>query len=194
MLGALPDRLRADDLVAVANASGDVDLWRLASEYLPLTFSRRHGDPSRPWNSSRSSFATRTATAARLPRQLARHLSELGGPGLVVPGVRGVHGRVFLNASTADGYNPYRISRAGVDWEVPEPDNPWANIGYWGDHQIIYLLKLLETSERFHPGRLDASSTGPGSRHADVPYRIATYAEIAGDPHDTIRFDADHDA
>ena len=24
----------------------------------------------------------------------------------------------FLNASTADGYNPYRITRAGIDWEV----------------------------------------------------------------------------
>ncbi|MFW2382789.1 MAG: hypothetical protein ACN4GZ_13600, partial [Acidimicrobiales bacterium] len=28
----------------------DVDLSRLVNEYLPLTFSRRHGDPSRPWN------------------------------------------------------------------------------------------------------------------------------------------------
>jgi hypothetical protein len=26
------------------------DLIRLCYEYLPLTFSRRHGDPSRPWN------------------------------------------------------------------------------------------------------------------------------------------------
>ena len=27
--------------------------------------------------------------------------------------------------------------------------NPWANIGYWSDHQIVYLVKLLETAERF---------------------------------------------
>jgi hypothetical protein len=58
---------------------------------------------------------------------------------------------IFLDATTADGYNPYRISRSGIDWEVPEPENPWSNIGYWSDHQIIYLLKLLETSERFRP-------------------------------------------
>jgi hypothetical protein len=57
----------------------------------------------------------------------------------------------FLNATTADGYNPYRITREGVDWEVPEPDNPWANIGYWSDHQIIYLQKLLEISRAAAP-------------------------------------------
>ena len=50
----------------------------------------------------------------------------------------------FVNASTADGYNPYRITRDGIDWEVVDPHDPWAHIGYWGDHQIIYLLKLLE--------------------------------------------------
>jgi len=45
----------------------------------------------------------------------------------------------FLNATTVDGYNPYRITYQGLDWEVPEPSNPWSNIGYWSDHQIIYL-------------------------------------------------------
>jgi hypothetical protein len=60
----------------------------------------------------------------------------------------------FLNATTADGYNPYRVTRAGIEWEVPEPHNPWANIGYWNDHQIIYLQKLLEMAEQVQPGRL----------------------------------------
>ena len=50
----------------------------------------------------------------------------------------------FVSASTADGYNPYRITRDGIDWEVIDPADPWAHIGYWGDHQLIYLLKLLE--------------------------------------------------
>ncbi|HSG79083.1 MAG TPA: hypothetical protein VLD62_05830, partial [Acidimicrobiia bacterium] len=35
--------------------SGDPDLERLAAEFLPLSFSRRHGDPSRPWNTFRIS-------------------------------------------------------------------------------------------------------------------------------------------
>ena len=43
----------------------------------------------------------------------------------------------FMNATTADGYNPYRITRDGIDWEAPDPHDPWANIGYWGDHQVI---------------------------------------------------------
>ena len=80
---------------------------------------------------------------------------------------------VFLDATTADGYNPYRISRSGIDWEVPEPSNPWANIGYWSDHQVIYLVKLLEASRRFHPGRLEALVDRAVFTHADVPYRIA---------------------
>ena len=53
----------------------------------------------------------------------------------------------FLNATTFDGYNPYRVTKGGFDWETIEPDNPWAYIGYWGDHQIIYLLKFLEFIE-----------------------------------------------
>ena len=49
----------------------------------------------------------------------------------------------FVNASTADGYNPYRITRDGFDWEVHDPHDPWSHIGYWGDHQGVYLLKFL---------------------------------------------------
>ncbi|NIP14298.1 MAG: hypothetical protein GWM88_06045, partial [Pseudomonadales bacterium] len=41
----------------------------------------------------------------------------------------------FVNTTTADGYNPYRVTKDGYDWEAPEPDEPWANFGYWGDHQ-----------------------------------------------------------
>ena len=33
----------------------------------------------------------------------------------------------------------------------PSPRTP-GNIGYWGDHQIIYLLKLLESAEAHFPG------------------------------------------
>ena len=49
----------------------------------------------------------------------------------------------FLNAMTPEGFNPYKINRQGIDWEIPDPNNPWAQIGYWGDHQVIYFAKLL---------------------------------------------------
>ncbi len=90
-----------------------------------------------------------------------------------------------------DGYNPYRITRAGINWEIPEPGNPWANIGYWSDHQIIYLQKLMEFSVRVHPGRLRASLELPILSYANVPYRIKPYAELLKDPYNTIRFDYD---
>jgi hypothetical protein len=41
------DKSALDQLVASVD---DRDLHRLCKEYLPLKFSRRHGDPSRPWN------------------------------------------------------------------------------------------------------------------------------------------------
>jgi hypothetical protein len=95
----------------------------------------------------------------------------------------------FLNASTADGYNPYRVTREGFDWEVPEPDNPWAYIGYWGDHQIIYLLKFLEQHEKFFPGQLLETFKEPTFVYANVPYRVKNYDDILKNPQDTIDFD-----
>ena len=49
-LAALPDSVSVMELRAWADGIEDPDLERLALEYLPLTFSRRHGDPTRPWN------------------------------------------------------------------------------------------------------------------------------------------------
>ncbi len=92
-------------------------------------------------------------------------------------------------ATTADGYNPYRINRAGLDWEVPDENNPWANIGYWSDHQIIYLQKLLEAGERFRPGQLRQRLNQPCLSYANVPYRIKPYADLLKDPYNTIVFD-----
>ena len=46
----LPDQFDLFDLRELINQSSCTDFKRLAGEYLPLKFSRRHGDPSRPWN------------------------------------------------------------------------------------------------------------------------------------------------
>ncbi|HUL55136.1 MAG TPA: hypothetical protein VLT83_17160, partial [Opitutaceae bacterium] len=96
----------------------------------------------------------------------------------------------FVNASTLDGYNPYRVAHAGIEWEVPDPENPWASIGYWGDHQAVYLLRLLEWSGRFHPGRLEAWLRRDLFSYANVPYRITDYHAMRRNPHATIEFDA----
>ena len=46
----LPERFGYQALLASAALQNDPQLLRLCHEYLPLTFGRRHGDPSRPWN------------------------------------------------------------------------------------------------------------------------------------------------
>ncbi len=81
--------------------------------------------------------------------------------------------------------------RNGIDWESPDPDDPWSYIGYWGDHQIIYLQKLLELSNNYHPGKLDELLSKEIFAYANVPYRIKSYQEILKNPQDTITFDRD---
>ena len=95
----------------------------------------------------------------------------------------------FVNASTMDGYNPYRITKEGIDWEVEEPDDPWSYIGYWGDHQIIYLQKLLELSRAFHPDRLGNLLHEPIFCYANVPYRIRSFTALLENPKNTVDYD-----
>jgi len=183
------------DLVARAEASGDADLERLAREYLPLTWSRRHGDPSRPWNL----FALDTHDADGSPRlryegnwrdifqnwEALLHAFPAYAEAAVVK---------FVNASTRDGFNPYRVSREGFDWERPDPSDPWAHIGYWGDHQIVYLQRLIDVCERHEPRALSQLLRRRLFVFADVPYRIANHDQILADPHETITFDVARDA
>jgi hypothetical protein len=49
-LKQLPDLLTLKTLKEFAKSQKSKDFERLCNEYLPLKFSRRHGDPSRPWN------------------------------------------------------------------------------------------------------------------------------------------------
>ena len=162
---ACPSSCRAASCWAAAREQCDPDLERLAQEYLPLTFSRRHGDPSRPWND----FPIAVRDAAGQPlldyqgnwRDLFQNWEALAPS---FPGyLEGMIAK-FLDASTADGHNPYRVTRAGFEWEVQDPHDAWSHIGYWGDHQVIYLLRLLELSARFQPGRLQAL-LGPAALH-----------------------------
>jgi len=187
----LPKALPYRQLVAAARAVGDPQLERVCREYLPLTFSRRHGDPSRPWN--RFSITTRNADDTRSLnyegnwRDIFQNWEALA---VSFPGYTSGMVCRFLNASTADGYNPYRITRNGIDWEVVDPHDPWSYIGYWGDHQIIYLLKLLEQLERHEPEELRRLLAREIFAYANVPYRIKPYEKLLENPKDTVVFDA----
>lgn len=192
-LAELPAELERSELLARVTALEDPDLTRIASSYLPLTFSRRHGDPSRPWNKFsirlRDSQGQRRLAYEGNWRDIFQNWEALC---LSYPEFLDAAIAKFLNASTADGYNPYRITQAGIEWEEPDPEDPWASIGYWGDHQVVYLLKLLEWSARLHPSRLAGSLRPASFSYADVPYRISGYDELRRDPRNTITFAADY--
>jgi hypothetical protein len=186
----LPEDLDVDALRERVAAAGDAQLARLCTEYLPLTFSRRHGDPSRPWN--RFSIETRRADGSRVLsyegnwRDIFQNWETLS---VSFPGfLEGIIAK-FLDASTLDGYNPYRITRAGIDWEVHDPKDPWSFIGYWGDHQVVYLLKLLELSRAHRPAWLGEVLSTRRFAYANVPYRLKGYADLLRNPHESIDFD-----
>ncbi|MFW6226803.1 MAG: hypothetical protein ACOC31_01740, partial [Bacteroidota bacterium] len=176
--------------------SEDVDFIRLSIEYLPLKFSRRHGDPSRPWNYFTINIQNEADGSEILDyegnwRDLFQNWEALAHS---YPEF--IEGMIFkfLNASTFDGYNPYRVTKDGFDWETIEPDNPWSYIGYWGDHQIIYLQKFFEIIEKHHPGTLQSFFDKEWFVYAAVPYTIKPYDQILKNPKDTIEFDHNWDA
>ncbi len=193
-LSSLGESADRRSLLSQAAAQNDPDLERLCHEYLPLTFSRRHGDPSRPWNmfainvqdddgnqildyqgNWRDIFQNWEALCYSFPVYLESIVAK------------------FVNASTVDGFNPYRVTRDGIDWETPDPENPWSNIGYWGDHQIVYLLRLLEGLDAFDPEALPRMLNREVFSYADVPYRIGPYDAILRNSKRTIEFDRTRD-
>ena len=191
VLNKLPETIGFQELLTSVSQSDKI-FNRLCNEYLPLSFSRRHGDPSRPWNrfsidikdksgnkklnyegNWRDIFQNWEALAFSFPEYIESMITK------------------FVNASTADGYNPYRVVRNGFDWEVLDPNDAWSYIGYWGDHQIIYLQKLLELSNKYHPGKLQQMLVKDIFTYANVPYKIKTYDEIYRDPYNTVDFDSE---
>lgn len=189
-LSELPERMEYSGLIDKVVSTGDADLIRVTYEYLPLTFSRRHGDPSRPWNKFTIAIKDENGNKLRRYEGNWRDIFQnwealaISFPGYIISMIT-----KFVNASTIDGYNPYRITREGIDWETIEPDNPWSYIGYWGDHQIIYLQKLLEIAEANSKEQLTGLLSTPQFVYANVPYRIKGYKEIVNNPQDTIVFD-----
>jgi len=189
-LERLPETILYKELISWSQELKNPELQRICLEYLPLTFSRRHGDPSRPWNhfsiDIKNSDGTDKLNYEGNWRDIFQNWEALS---ISFPDFIESMITKFLNASTADGYNPYRITREGIDWECPDPNEPWAYIGYWGDHQIIYLQKFLEQLHDFHPGKLDELMTREIFVFANVPYRIKSFEQIVNNPKDTIDFD-----
>ncbi len=189
-LSSLPEQETHSAILQKIRSANLPDLERLILEYLPLTFSRRHGDPSRPWNQFsidiknsdgreniyyqgnwRDIFQNWNALSLSYPQFIESFITK------------------FVNASTPDGYNPYRITNNGIEWEKTDPDDPWSNIGYWGDHQVIYLLNLLELSIKYHPGVLEELLARKIFVYANVPYKIKPYTNLVNDPRNSVTYD-----
>ena len=183
-------------IMSSVKALGDPQLERLCNEYLPIYFGRRHGDPSRPWNDFaiklKDNNNKQLLTYQGNWRDIFQNWEALcfSYPAFIENVIA-----KFVSASTMDGYNPYRITKEGIDWEVEEVKDPWSYIGYWGDHQIVYLLKLMELSNQFNPHRLDELLDKSIFSYANVPYKIKEFASLKADAKNTVEFDenlADH--
>ncbi|GHZ17346.1 Hypothetical protein VCSRO172_0334 [Vibrio cholerae] len=185
----LPESFTHAELVRLAKLTGDAQLVRLSYEYLPLTFGRRHGDPSRPWNhyeiKLKDEHGERLLSYQGNWRDIFQNWEALA---LSYPGFISSFMAKFVNASTMDGYNPYRITKEGIDWELLEADDPWSNIGYWGDHQIIYLLKFLELAKKYQREELSELLTSDLFSYANVPYELCGVDKLFANPKDTVAF------
>ena len=195
VLEKLPDAFTLALIQKIAYGSDDKNFRRLCLEYMPLKFSRRHGDPSRPWN--KFSINTRSEIDGSKILDYEGNWRDIfqNWEALAHSYPEFIESMIhkFLNATTFDGYNPYRVTKDGFDWETIEPDDPWSYIGYWGDHQIIYLLKFLEFINSHKPGKLESFFTKDLFVYANVPYKIKPYSDLLENPKDTIVFDEELD-
>ncbi len=191
VLKALPELFPLKYIKNIAKEDDDKNFKRLCFEYLPLKFSRRHGDPSRPWN--RFSINTRSEIDGSKILDYEGNWRDIfqNWEALAHSYPEFIESMIykFLNATTFEGYNPYRVTKDGFDWEVIEEDDPWSYIGYWGDHQIIYLLKFLEFIENHYPNQLESQFNKDLFVYANVPYKIKSYQDTLRNPKDTIDFD-----
>ena len=195
ILDELPETFSLKFLEEKTLQNSNSDFKRLSAEYLPLKFSRRHGDPSRPWN--KFSINTRSEIDGSKILDYEGNWRDIfqNWEALAHSYPAFIENMIFkfLNATTFEGYNPYRVTKGGFDWVIVEPDDPWSFIGYWGDHQIIYLLKFLEFAEKHYPKKISQYFNQNIFVYANVPYKIKSYQNILKNPKDTIDFDFDLD-
>ncbi len=174
-LAALPERVDYATLLAQATATGSPDLLRLCYAYLPLTFSRRHGDPSRPWNKF-SINLKKPDGSRRLDYQGNwRDIFQNWEP-LAWSYPEFVEGMisVFVNATTADGYNPYRVTRDGIEQEarrlkIPGPTSATGAITRSSTCRSCWRSRPASTRAGSRPCWSNRSSATPTSPIASSP-------------------------
>ena len=106
----LPELFSLSELQKIAYDNEDKNFRRLCLEYMPLKFSRRHGDPSRPWN--KFSINTRNEIDGSKILDYEGNWRDIfqNWEALAHSYPEFIESMIhkFLNATTFDGYNPYR--------------------------------------------------------------------------------------
>jgi hypothetical protein len=112
LLNNLPEKFSVNYIKQIASHDEDKNFKRLCIEYLPLKFSRRHGDPSRPWN--KFSINTRSEVDGSKILDYEGNWRDIfqNWEALAHSYPEFIEGMIhkFLNATTFDGYNPYRVT------------------------------------------------------------------------------------
>ena len=179
------------ELKSEALKCGSSELLRLCLEYIPVSFSRRHGDPSRPWNKFSIVLSDESGRPVTYYEGNWRDIFQnweamcMSFPELFENAVV-----KFLNSSTADGFNPLKINKFGFEFETPEGTDEWGSFGYSGDHQLIYLIKLTEHFADFYPDGPKRLFENDIFTYADTPYELSDFDAMLLNPKRTIRFDA----
>ena len=116
-MAAWPDQFDLFFLQEQAQVDDDLNFKRLCAEYLPLKFSRRHGDPSRPWNRFSINLRNEDDGSKILDYQGNWRDIFQNWEALVHSYPEFIEGMIFkfLNATTFDGYNPYRVFKDGLN-------------------------------------------------------------------------------
>jgi hypothetical protein len=118
LLNDLPETFSVNHIKEIASNDDDKNFKRLCIEYLPLKFSRRHGDPSRPWN--KFSINTRSEVDGSKILDYEGNWRDIfqNWEALAHSYPEFIEGMIhkFLNATTFDGYNPYRVTKGGFDF------------------------------------------------------------------------------
>ena len=189
-LSSYSETIEIAELLKLGLKTKNSSFIRLCHEYLPLTFGRRHGDPSRPWNHFNIKIKDETGMQLFCYegnwRDIFQNWEALGYsyPETFISMVC-----KFINACSADGFNPYRVTEGGIEWETKDPNDPWSYIGYWNDHQIIYLLKMMEHLHTYDSSVIPKYFGMEIFSYTNIPYRIKDFNSIMDNPKQTIDFD-----
>ncbi|MEE1315323.1 MAG: hypothetical protein UHS49_06120, partial [Faecalimonas sp.] len=177
---AFKERLKQDN---------KLDLYRLCMEYIPVSFSRRHGDPSRPWNTFSIVLNDEEGNPINYYQGNWRDVFQnwealcMSYPDFYENAIV-----KFMNNSTADAFNPLKIDKYGFEWETPADMAAFTSFGYSSDHQIIYLIRMVEWFRRFWPERVSSLFERDIFTYADSPYELTSFEEMVRDAKWTIRF------